>query len=109
MDGFKIILAVFAFIFGAVFASFAGVIAFRAPKGISISKPNSYCPSCKKPIKAYDNIPILSYILLKGKCRYCGSKIGLIKANINFGLKDEKIREEMLRYIIQKMVKRQVN
>lgn len=76
MDGFKLILAIFAFLFGAVFASFAGVIAFRAPKGISISKPNSYCPSCKKPIKSYDNIPILSWIFLGGKCRYCKSKIG---------------------------------
>lgn len=77
MQEFRIVLAIFAFIFGAVFASFAGVIAFRAPKGLSIVKPDSYCPSCKKPIKKYDNIPILSWIILGGKCRFCKSKIGV--------------------------------
>lgn len=76
MLGIKIILSIFAFIFGAVFASFGGVVAYRAPKGLSIVKPDSYCPSCKRPIKAYDNIPIISWILLGGKCRYCRSEIG---------------------------------
>lgn len=74
---FKIIFSAFAFVFGAVFASFAGVVAYRSPKGQSIVKPDSYCPSCKKPIKSYDNIPILSWIFLGGKCRYCKSKIGV--------------------------------
>lgn len=74
---FKIIFSIFAFVFGAVFASFAGVVAYRCPKGISIVKPDSYCPSCKKPIKAYDNIPVISWIFLGGKCRYCKSKIGV--------------------------------
>lgn len=73
----KIILSVFAFIFGAVFASFGGVIAYRVPKGLSIIKPDSYCPECKRPIKGYDNIPILSWLILGGKCRYCKAKIGV--------------------------------
>ena len=77
MPEFRILFAIFSFVFGAVFASFAGVVAYRAPKGISIVKPDSYCPSCKKPIKAIDNIPILSWLFLGGKCRYCKSKIGL--------------------------------
>ena len=77
MEGFDILIAIFAFVFGAVFASFGGVIAYRAPKGLSIVKPDSYCPSCKKPIKGYDNIPVLSWIILGGKCRYCKSKIGV--------------------------------
>lgn len=77
MLAFKILFSVFAFVFGAVFASFAGVVAYRSPKGISIVKPDSYCPSCKKAIKSYDNIPVLSWILLGGKCRYCKSKIGV--------------------------------
>lgn len=74
---FNILFSIFAFIFGAVFASFAGVVAYRMPKGISIVKPDSYCPSCKKPIKHVDNIPVLSWLALGGKCRYCKSKIGV--------------------------------
>ena len=74
---FKILFSIFAFVFGAVFASFAGVVAYRCPKGLSIVKPDSYCPSCKKPIKPYDNIPILSWIILGGKCRNCKSTIGV--------------------------------
>ncbi len=77
MLAFKILFSVFAFAFGAIFASFAGVVAYRSPKGLSIIKPDSYCPSCKKPIKAYDNIPILSWLFLGGKCRNCKSKIGV--------------------------------
>lgn len=77
MEAFETLFAIFAFIFGAVFASFAGVVAYRAPKGLSIVKPDSYCPSCKRPIKHVDNIPVLSWLLLGGKCRYCKSKIGL--------------------------------
>lgn len=77
MNPFEIILAVFAFIFGAVFASFAGVVAYRFPKKQSIVKPDSYCPSCKNPIKPYDNIPIISWLVLGGKCRNCKAKIGV--------------------------------
>ncbi|MGM9632562.1 MAG: prepilin peptidase [Eubacteriales bacterium] len=77
MNPFEIILAVFAFIFGAVFASFAGVVAYRFPKKQSIVKPDSYCPSCKNPIKPYDNIPIISWLILGGKCRNCKAKIGV--------------------------------
>lgn len=77
MPELRILCAIFSFIFGAVFASFAGVIAYRAPKGLSIVKPDSYCPSCEKSIKGFDNIPILSYIFLGGKCRNCKAKIGV--------------------------------
>ena len=77
MPEFRILFAIFSFIFGAVFASFAGVIAYRMPKGLSIVKPDSYCPACNKPIKHIDNIPILSWIFLGGKCRNCKSSIGV--------------------------------
>lgn len=77
MEAFKTLFAIFAFVFGAVFASFAGVVAYRAPKGKSIVKPDSYCPKCKRPIKHVDNIPILSWIFLGGRCRYCKTKIGV--------------------------------
>lgn len=63
------------FLFGLVFGSFANVCIFRLPKGKSIVKPSSYCPSCGKSILWYDNIPLISYIILKGKCRFCKTPI----------------------------------
>ena len=71
------IIGAFIFIFGTVMASFLGVVIFRVPEEMSIVKPNSFCPSCHKEIKWYDNIPLISYIVLKGKCRYCKEKIGV--------------------------------
>jgi leader peptidase (prepilin peptidase)/N-methyltransferase len=68
---FKIIL----FILGTCLGSFLNVCIWRLPRGLSIIKPASFCPKCNKPIKWHDNIPILSYIFLKGKCRYCQRKI----------------------------------
>ncbi|MFS4459680.1 prepilin peptidase [Bdellovibrio sp. HCB2-146] len=62
------------FIFGAIFGSFANVVIYRLPKEESIVKPGSHCYSCKKPVKWYDNIPIFSWFILRGKCRHCGAK-----------------------------------
>ncbi|UOF02936.1 prepilin peptidase [Bdellovibrio reynosensis] len=64
----------FFFILGAIFGSFANVIIYRLPKDESVVKPRSYCYSCKTPIKWYDNIPILSWFILKGRCRKCKAK-----------------------------------
>ena len=50
---------------------------YRLPQGISIVKPNSFCPACKKPIVWYENIPLVSYILLKGKCSNCRKPISI--------------------------------
>jgi len=66
-----------AFIFGSIVGSFLNVAIIRLPKGESILFPPSHCPGCGKPIKFYDNVPILSYILLRGKCRNCQAKISL--------------------------------
>lgn len=68
-------MAIFFFFLGLVIGSFLNVIIYRLPQGISIVKPPSSCPVCKNKIKPYDNVPIISYIILKGKCRYCGAKI----------------------------------
>src|SRR4030043_604838 len=62
-------------IFGALVGSFLNVCIFRLPKKESIIWPGSHCPHCKKPIKFYDNIPLISYMLLMGKCRYCKNPI----------------------------------
>jgi leader peptidase (prepilin peptidase)/N-methyltransferase len=60
-----------AFALGAAFGSFANVVIYRVPQGLSIVKPGSRCPSCETPIRVYDNVPILSYLLLRGRCRSC--------------------------------------
>ena len=62
---------------GLIFGSFANVCIYRMPRNMSVVKPNSHCTSCNAFIKWYDNIPILSYIFLKGKCRRCKSKISI--------------------------------
>ncbi len=66
-----------AIIFGALIGSFLNVCILRMPKGESIVIPGSRCPYCKKPIKFYDNIPLMSYFLLRGKCRHCKRTISL--------------------------------
>jgi len=63
------------FIIGLIIGSFLNVCIYRMPKEESIVKPRSHCPECKKTIYWYDNIPVLSYLLLGGKCRFCKSKI----------------------------------
>ena len=61
--------------FGLAFGSFANVLIYRLPRRQSILKPQSHCPACENPIKFYDNIPIISYIILRGRCRHCGAGI----------------------------------
>ena len=66
---------VIVFIFGAVLGSFLNVCIARMPKEESLISPGSHCPSCGTPIRFYDNIPLLSYLALRGKCRACGVTI----------------------------------
>jgi len=70
-------LSVFSIIFGAMVGSFLNVCIYRLPKEESIIWPRSHCPTCKKTIKFYDNIPLISYLLLRGRCRYCKGPISL--------------------------------
>lgn len=70
-----IILYIAVFLFGSVMGSFLNVCIYRIPRGLSIIIPSSRCPSCNNPIKLYDNIPILSYVLLGGRCRLCKERI----------------------------------
>lgn len=62
---------IFVFLFGAAVGSFLNVVIHRVPLEESIVLPNSACPNCKNSIKPYDNIPILSWLILRGKCRNC--------------------------------------
>jgi leader peptidase (prepilin peptidase)/N-methyltransferase len=68
---------VFAFIFGAAVGSFLNVVIHRVPNEESIVFPNSACPKCKTPIKFYDNIPLLGWLMLGGKCRSCKAPIAV--------------------------------
>ncbi len=65
------------FILGAVFGSFINVLVHRIPRGISVISPPSHCPYCKRKLKPWHNIPIISYVILKGRCYYCNGKIPL--------------------------------
>src|SRR5258705_8722047 len=60
---------------GLVIGSFLNVVAYRLPRGESLAHPPSHCPSCDAPIKPYDNIPVLSWLLLRGRCRNCRAAI----------------------------------
>jgi len=62
-------------LFGLLFGSFLNVCIYRLPQELSVLSPRSFCPGCKVPIAAYDNIPVLSWIILRGKCRNCGARI----------------------------------
>jgi leader peptidase (prepilin peptidase) / N-methyltransferase len=64
-----------AFVIGAVFGSFANVLIYRLPRRESIVTPGSRCPGCGAPIAPWDNVPILSYFVLRGRCRACGAVI----------------------------------
>src|SRR4030042_2465586 len=63
------------FLFGLIVGSFLNVCIYRIPREFSITMPSSRCPSCNTPIKPWDNIPIVSYLLLGGKCRSCKTRI----------------------------------
>ncbi len=75
METLRIILVV---VLGLVWGSFLNVVIYRLPREMSLLRPPSSCPKCGRRIKWYDNIPVLSYLLLGGKCRFCGEKISVV-------------------------------
>ena len=74
----NMLIGAFVFIFGLAVGSFLNVCIYRLPLKKSIIFPASHCPKCGNKIRTYDNIPILSYILLRGKCRFCKEQISII-------------------------------
>lgn len=75
MEAILIFLYVYVFVIGCCIASFINVVIYRVPLGISVAKGRSFCPECHHQLHALDLIPIVSYVFLRGKCRYCGSHI----------------------------------
>ncbi len=103
------VLVAFAGIFGAMLGSFLNVCVYRLPRGESVILPGSHCPGCGKPIAWYDNVPVVSYLVLRGHCRRCGTRIsvqyplielavGLIWAGslVWFGLSFDALRAALL-------------
>lgn len=72
-----ILLWVYAAIVGACVGSFLNVCIYRWPEGLSVIRPRSRCPACETPIRWHDNVPILGWLLLRGKCRECGARISI--------------------------------
>jgi leader peptidase (prepilin peptidase)/N-methyltransferase len=64
-------------ILGAAVGSFLNVVAYRLPRGESLVAPRSRCPACEAPIAPHDNVPVLSWLLLRGRCRACGASISV--------------------------------
>lgn len=92
-------------LFGLAFGSFLNVCIYRLPRGESIITPRSHCPQCGKLIAWYDNLPVLSYLLLRGKCRHCKGRISplypavelltsgvLVAAYARYGLSPEFVK-----------------
>lgn len=71
------ILYILVFVFGTIIGSFLNVVIYRVPRNESIVYPPSHCANCKHELKPYDLIPVVSYIVLRGRCRYCGNRISI--------------------------------
>lgn len=71
----NLVVKLWVLLFGMAVGSFLNVCIYRLPVSISLIRPRSMCPRCKSPIAFYDNIPVLSYLFLRGRCRRCGAPI----------------------------------
>lgn len=74
---YKIVTYILSLLVGLCVGSFLNVVIYRIPNGMSLSKPASHCPKCNYQLRWYDNIPVLSYLILKGKCRSCKEPISI--------------------------------
>ena len=71
----QMITALWIFVVGLIFGSFLNVCIYRLPRRISVIRPRSHCPHCGVPIRPWDNVPIVSFLILRGRCRHCGHPI----------------------------------
>ncbi len=77
MEVIRIFTIILTIVLGLAIGSFLNVVIYRLPNDMNLAKPASHCPKCNNPIKWYDNIPVFSYIFLRGKCRHCKEKISI--------------------------------
>ncbi len=78
LDKISLIKAIFVFIIGSCFGSFVNVVIYRLPRGESVISPGSHCIQCNYKIRWFENIPIISWFLLKGRCTHCNTNISVI-------------------------------
>ena len=71
---------------GCCVGSFLNVCAYRVPRGLSVLRPRSRCPDCLTAIRAYDNLPVISWLILRGECRHCGRAISQRYLFIEFAM-----------------------
>lgn len=79
-----VLFSLYSFLLGICVASFINVVIWRVPQGISIAKGRSFCPHCHHELKWVDLFPVVSYLFLKGRCRYCGAKIPMRDTILEF-------------------------
>ena len=77
MNKLDLIFIIWFSLFGTCIGSFLNVVVHRLPSGKSLLRPSSHCPVCQHSIRPWHNIPILSWLILRGRCYDCGSKIGV--------------------------------
>lgn len=74
----RVLYTIFVWVIGCIFGSFYNVVGYRIPNGLSIVRPGSFCPKCNHTLKWYELIPVVSYLIQKGKCRVCKERISII-------------------------------
>lgn len=73
-----LLVDIFVTLAGACLGSFLNVVIYRLPQSLSIIRPSSFCPACRKPIAALENVPVISYLLLRGRCSGCKAPISVL-------------------------------
>jgi leader peptidase (prepilin peptidase)/N-methyltransferase len=73
--GARVPVTAIAALFGLIIGSFLNVVVYRVPRGLSVVQPGSFCPGCGTPIRSSDNVPVVSWLVLRAKCRHCGEPI----------------------------------
>ncbi len=73
--GARVAVTFVASLFGLIIGSFLNVVVYRVPRGLSVVQPGSFCPGCGTPIRSADNVPVVSWLVLRAKCRHCGEPI----------------------------------
>ncbi|MEO6420281.1 MAG: prepilin peptidase, partial [Polyangiaceae bacterium] len=63
--------------FGLIWGSFLNVVIYRVPREMSVASPPSHCPACGKPVRAFDNVPVVSFLILRGRARCCKAKMSV--------------------------------